>query len=80
MIYVFCAIQLVFWVITLIATYKMDERIKDQESLIDTYREYTKCLERNGESLLRLIDSQGELIATQEEKIKLLKGAENATR
>lgn len=76
MIYVFCAIQLVFWVITLIATYKMDEMIKDQESLIDTYREYTKCLERNRESLLRLIDSQGELIAIQEEEIRQLRGEE----
>ena len=74
MIYVFCAIQLVFWVITLIASYKMDERIKDQENLIDTYREYTKYLERNRESLLRLIDSQGELIAMQEEEIRQLKG------
>ena len=76
MIYVFCAIQLVFWVITLIATYKMDEMIKDQESLIDTYREYTKCLEESRKSLLRLADSQRNLIAIQEEEIRQLKGEE----
>ena len=76
MIYVFCAIQLVFWVITLIATYKMDERIKDQEKLLDLYSEYTKCLEESRKSLLRLADSQRNLIAIQEEEIRQLKGEE----
>lgn len=77
MIYVFCAIQLVFWVITLIATYKMDERIKDQEKLIGVYRSYTVCLEENKESLLRLIESQNSLIDSLKSQVMTYQFLEN---
>lgn len=84
MIYVFCAIQLVLWVIALIATNKTYERIKDQEKLLDLYRQYKEHAEESRKSLIQLIDSQNSLIDSLKSQVmtyRLLEnGRENATR
>ena len=77
MINVFCAIQLVLWVITLIAIYKMDEMIKDQEKLLDLYRQYKENVEESRKNLIQLIDSQNSLINSLKSQVMTYQFLEN---
>ena len=77
MINVFCAIQLVLWVITLIAIYKMDEMIKDQEKLLDLYRQYKENAEESRKNLIQLIDSQNSLINSLKSQVMTYQFLEN---
>ena len=77
MINVFCAIQLVLWVITLIAIYKMDEMIKDQEKLLDLYRQYKENVEESRKNLIQLIDSQNSLINSLKSQVRTYQFLEN---